>query len=809
MSQARHEAEDLFGGEEGSLVADKNLLHKLNELSSVEEGYDAKEELVGRKKRDQRTFSTALDTSRSSSSSSVAPISGSAMASAGPAPRLVQRPIHSLDEYELESRFLRASNETDITAFMQPKDVPLQDRLKGLPGNLQLSPQMAGKYFGFKARTRFMERTQFIRRQRMITNSNPAAPVDKLYYNTEDPEPHDMLPFSAPARKGVQSLHGSASSSANSILSRTSTARSGSSRRALTSSNTAINSGISGGSPMRLEPLGPLQTVQLAKPPTVPCLAVEADAEGGLGDDVLDDITFDGSDYSERDDKDSLDSDGHDDDDDMEGVEDDGIDDDLTLTSKMIEEGAELAQATSPRSNYIAGCIKEGLNPRAGLLVRKNLSKKLELQHMGFGDEYGKLLAEAIQDLPFLEAINIANNRLTDEGLAPILRAVVKLPVLLEVDMSQNKIDSEAANAMGEYLESETCTLERLMLRDADVDDFEGDRFIQALKTNRTVKEIDLSNNKLGIAENRKTVEPDITTSGEALASLLETPGCYLQTLKLSWNRIRLNGGVALCSSLARNSSLTYLDLSCNALGSIGGCALGDALINNRTLHTLLVATNGIDSAACFTISVGVLENENLQYLNLDGNGIGEQGARSLMMIPKIVGSRVKISAQKCNVTLKDSACTFDFYHVLRSYKLDLSDHFQRAQALLLLHMISAHHSYVISQFDLELLLPNGKPSGKREQLSLVPFLDGSKVKFFDDKQKAVEASLRNVLDACSDVNKSIEFYKAIDVDGSGELEIDEFSKLLASMGIFLDEVSGHPIRPEHHSFNFSLCRYG
>lgn len=36
---------------------------------------------------------------------------------------------------------------------------------------------------------------------------------------------------------------------------------------------------------------------------------------------------------------------------------------------------------TSPRSIYINGCMREGLNPRASLVLRKKVSKKLSLQH--------------------------------------------------------------------------------------------------------------------------------------------------------------------------------------------------------------------------------------------------------------------------------------------------------------------------------------------------------------------------------------------------------------------------------------------
>jgi hypothetical protein len=41
------------------------------------------------------------------------------------------------------------------------------------------------------------------------------------------------------------------------------------------------------------------------------------------------------------------------------------------------------AQPPSPRTAFISGCIQEKLNPRASLLLRKNVSKELNLQHQG------------------------------------------------------------------------------------------------------------------------------------------------------------------------------------------------------------------------------------------------------------------------------------------------------------------------------------------------------------------------------------------------------------------------------------------
>lgn len=95
---------------------------------------------------------------------------------------------------------------------------------------------------------------------------------------------------------------------------------------------------------------------------------------------------------------------------------------------------------TSPRSKYIVGCIQAQLQPRAALLLRKNISKQLNLQHLGIGNQRARLLADAINALPFVQSINIADNMLSDEGMGPIILAAVNIPGLLELNLSQNII---------------------------------------------------------------------------------------------------------------------------------------------------------------------------------------------------------------------------------------------------------------------------------------------------------------------------------------------------------------------------------
>lgn len=59
------------------------------------------------------------------------------------------------------------------------------------------------------------------------------------------------------------------------------------------------------------------------------------------------------------------------------------------------------------------------------MVLRKNLTKRLDLQHHGIGDQMARLLAESLKSLPFIQAINIADNRLTDEGMGSVVLPLV------------------------------------------------------------------------------------------------------------------------------------------------------------------------------------------------------------------------------------------------------------------------------------------------------------------------------------------------------------------------------------------------
>ena len=444
------------------------------------------------------------------------------------------------------------------------------------------------------------------------------------------------------------------------------------------------------------------------------------------------------------------------------------------------DHSADISVPLSPRSRFISGCIRERKNPRASLILRKRLDKSINISHMAIGNDVAMLLAQCLGDMPYIESLNINNNNLTDEGVAAILKAIKPIKTLKYLNISRNKMDDDAADALAEYVKMEDCPCESLIMQVSDVDDFEGEHFVRCLMENRSITEIDLSDNLIGRAENMRTVIADMVTCSEAFAEMLEVENCILKKLTLAWNTIRLSSSIRLTQALRNNSSLTYLDLSYNSLSFDGGEALGDALLENTTLEFLNVSSNSLNASAIFTISTGIIENKALRRVILDNNPIGEAGASALMQVPLTVGARCSLSAEKCNCGLVDPRCWFSHSNPLGRHELDLSQPYQRAVAFALLELVANHATYIFVSAEYE-----KEGSGVRQDLKLFQTVaTDSKEKYFDERQKSIVAGLRKMRDASGNREKGIQLFHEADEDGGGSIDGDELTDLLTSVGM-------------------------
>ena len=190
-------------------------------------------------------------------------------------------------------------------------------------------------------------------------------------------------------------------------------------------------------------------------------------------------------------------------------------------------------------------------------------------------------------------------------------------------------MDSSSAK-LREYLASPSCALKSLVMKRADVDDWECADFCASLQTNSSLQSLCLKENLIGDAEALNSVQPDLETGGEALASMLRS-NKHVTYLDVSWNKIRRDSAQDLAQALAENETLTTLNVAHNAFCDLPGQYLGISLASNNTLQRLDLSYNSLSPQAAIVIAAAFATNTTLHYLSVAGNPLGRTGAEALI----------------------------------------------------------------------------------------------------------------------------------------------------------------------------------
>ncbi|CAM9314633.1 unnamed protein product, partial [Ectocarpus fasciculatus] len=337
-------------------------------------------------------------------------------------------------------------------------------------------------------------------------------------------------------------------------------------------------------------------------------------------------------------------------------------------------------QITS-RTKYLVRCMERNVAPRAHVIIRKTHTTKVNLAHQGMGDVMGGILADCLVDLPLTRELNLRDNRLTDKGLRPLVKAIKQRHDLYALDLSENKLDRWAARELAFYFSDSRCTLAKFVLSKADVDDFEASNFVKHMKANKTLTYLDLSHNLIGSQESINYVRPEFYTGAEALADWVSTGSCPLKYLDVSWNTIRLDSAVYFGNAVAYATDLETLDLSFNCFGAKGGEAIGASLHLNTSLKTLRLASNAINPRASFVICQGLMQNSVIRDIDLSNNPLGKVGVGCVMELPAEVGGRINTQLANCNFMVDCEECWFDDERLRPSYHLRMDEPYDRAVA--------------------------------------------------------------------------------------------------------------------------------
>ncbi|KAJ8602377.1 hypothetical protein CTAYLR_004221 [Chrysophaeum taylorii] len=301
----------------------------------------------------------------------------------------------------------------------------------------------------------------------------------------------------------------------------------------------------------------------------------------------------------------------------------------------------------SPREMFARGLVQkmQGLRERCGggddeplclpepVFVRLVECDSLEIAHRGYGDGLAILLARIINELPNLKRLSMRDDRLTDIGISAILGAVCGANQrLVSLDLSQNVLDSVAVLAIAKFLRRPDCKLASLYLDSADIDDNEISLLVSAIEENTSLRDLSISSNFLG-GFSEKVVEPQNSRahSGSFTIERVLKTNRTLRKLDLSWNQLGAISGEAIARALRINRSLAWLSLAYNCVGERGAQAIGYAINWNKALQFLDVSQNGIRNRGGQVLAEGLRENLRLTHVDVSGNPLGALGGRALI----------------------------------------------------------------------------------------------------------------------------------------------------------------------------------
>ncbi|XP_058632540.1 NACHT, LRR and PYD domains-containing protein 12-like isoform X1 [Onychostoma macrolepis] len=339
---------------------------------------------------------------------------------------------------------------------------------------------------------------------------------------------------------------------------------------------------------------------------------------------------------------------------------------------------------------YDCGVTDEGCAALSSALRSNSHLRELSLNRNKLGDAGLMLISDGLKDPRCkLEKLWLSHCGVTDEGCAALSSALRSNSHLKELDLSDNKLGAAGLTLISDGLKDPRCKLEKLKLYDCGV----TAGGCAALRSNSShLRELDLSLNNLGDA-------------GLMLISDgLKDPRCKLEKLWLSDCGVTYVGCADLSSALRSNSLLRELDLSWNNLGDAGLKLISDGLKDPRCkLEKLTLSDCGVTDEGCAALSSALRSNSHLRELDLSENELGDAGLTLISDGLKDPRCKLeKLTLSDCGVT--DEGCAA-LSSALRSNpshlrELDLSDNKLGAAGLKLISALKDDPHYKLEKLE-------------------------------------------------------------------------------------------------------------
>ncbi|XP_041839003.1 NACHT, LRR and PYD domains-containing protein 12-like [Melanotaenia boesemani] len=270
----------------------------------------------------------------------------------------------------------------------------------------------------------------------------------------------------------------------------------------------------------------------------------------------------------------------------------------------------------------------------SGLSLNPSYLKELDLSKNKCHDDGAELLSQVLRNCS-LETLRLRECGITEHGCRCLLSALsVNYSHLKNLDLSMNKVGSQAIVQLSDLLKHHDCQLERLWLFKTKLQAKDAAVLASVLVLNPThLRELDLGGNvlcDLGVNE---------------ISSLLKNPNCKLEVLRLEGCRFTASSCAALVSSLKSNPAhLRVLHLTRNDLKDCSVEKLSEFLEESCCrLETLNLKCCALTAAGCRSLTVTLSHSSTLRELDLSYNRLGDEGLRLLSHWLKTPQCRLEI----------------------------------------------------------------------------------------------------------------------------------------------------------------------
>ncbi|KAJ3131220.1 hypothetical protein HK100_006628 [Physocladia obscura] len=259
------------------------------------------------------------------------------------------------------------------------------------------------------------------------------------------------------------------------------------------------------------------------------------------------------------------------------------------------------------------------------------------LKHRGLGPKGAEAIATVLETNTTIAFLDLSDNWI-ESGGAQLGRSLQINRTLTNLNLSNNRIGLAGASEISEML-GFNGTLRNLNLKGNNFGDKEAIILADGLKQNSALRVLDLSYNKIG------------DLGALALGTgILQNDG--LKELNLAWNQIRVRGANGFFNSVKDNTTITTLNLRDNGICE-NGQATSLFLSKSDSIISFNISCTRMTDVALISIAKGIEQNYSIKDLDLSDNGVGDIGILALFKavlasncIRRVVMRGIKISRE-------------------------------------------------------------------------------------------------------------------------------------------------------------------